>query len=104
MVAGVELRRDGIFSSRLAATALYTTSPSVAYLRIDLRIHHNEKSTTPGLEPAPGHHPGLLSGWLNSSQQHIMPLSAHAMLLPVMGSVSWSNGQSINLAPGEDLF
>lgn len=45
MVAGVELRRDGIFSSRLAATALYTTSPSVAYLRIDLRIHHNGKST-----------------------------------------------------------
>lgn len=43
MVAGVELRRDGIFSSRLAATALYTTSPSVAYLRIDLRIHHNRK-------------------------------------------------------------
>lgn len=44
VVAGVELRRDGIFSSRLAATALYTTSPSVAYLRIDLRIHHNGKS------------------------------------------------------------
>nr|DAE76768.1 MAG TPA: hypothetical protein [Caudoviricetes sp.] len=44
VVAGVELRRDGIFSSRLAATALYTTSPSVAYLRIDLRIHHNYKS------------------------------------------------------------
>lgn len=43
VVAGVELRRDGIFSSRLAATALYTTSPSVAYLRIDLRIHHNSK-------------------------------------------------------------
>ena len=46
VVAGVELRRDGIFSSRLAATALYTTSPSVAYLRIDLRIHHNGKSTS----------------------------------------------------------
>lgn len=45
VVAGVDLRLDGIFSSRLAATALYTTSPSVAYLRIDLRIHHNGKST-----------------------------------------------------------
>ncbi|EOV9060156.1 hypothetical protein ACN6UP_002122, partial [Cronobacter sakazakii] len=43
VVAGVDLLRDGIFSSRLAATALYTTSPSVAYLRIDLRIHHNGK-------------------------------------------------------------
>lgn len=46
VVAGVELRRDGIFSSRLAATALYTTSPSVAYLRIDLRIHHNSKPSS----------------------------------------------------------
>lgn len=45
VVAGVDLLLDGIFSSRLAATALYTTSPSVAYLRIDLRIHHNGKNT-----------------------------------------------------------
>lgn len=26
------------------------------------------------------------------------------MLYPVMGSVSWSNGQVINLAPGETYF
>lgn len=45
MVAGADLRLDGINSSRLAATALYTTSPSVAYLRISLRIHHNGQST-----------------------------------------------------------
>lgn len=53
VVAGVELQLDGIFSSRLAATALYTTSPSVAYLRIDLRIHHNDKSTARHLSPIP---------------------------------------------------
>lgn len=45
VVAGADLRLDGINSSRLAATALYTTSPSVAYLRISLRIHHNGKIT-----------------------------------------------------------
>lgn len=90
MVAGVELRRDGIFSSRLAAAALYTTSPSVAYLRIDLRIHHNRKEHCGGIEPHlhKPHFPDMLL---------TMPLS-------VMGSVSWSNGQAINLAPGEDLF
>ncbi len=49
-------------------------------------IHHNGKKAT----------------------YHSGPLTTTALLpvtfLPVMGSVSWSNGQSINLAPGEYLF
>lgn len=74
VVAGVELRRDGIFSSRLAATALYTTSPSVAYLRIDLRIHHNGKSTQLYLPVVP----------LEMLSQTVKLFASSLMLLPVV--------------------
>ncbi|VAT78155.1 Uncharacterised protein [Klebsiella variicola] len=52
--------------------------------------HHNRKEHCGGIEPHlhKPHFPDMLL----------------TMPLPVMGSVSWSSDQLINLAPGEDLF
>lgn len=97
------LRISTEFSHELAwgFRPLPTLPSARQFARSDGLLEGSLKTGSTGNTPQRKEHCGGIEPHLHKPHFPDMLLT---MPLPVMGSVSWSNGQSINLAPGENLF